>query len=142
MSPAKLGTAAALAAVSLAMPGVAQASFSATAAGTAAIASTTLRNGTGLAAACAQGAVKGIVLTWTASPDAFVTGYVVRRSINGATPVVLATVSALTYNDATAQTAAKGDTYSYTIAAVVQSWSTSPSAAVSRSWPAPQGKCV
>lgn len=138
----RLRLAAVIAVVLVAVPDLASAAFSAAGTGDTKVGAATVRNGTGLTATCGSGSVKGISLAWSPSPDSFVTGYTVRRSINGAAAVVLATASGLTYNDASAQSAAKGDTYSYTISAVVQSWSTSPSPVASRSFPFPKGQCT
>lgn len=65
----------------LVVPTASGAAWSSSATGTAAIGATTMTNASGFTAACAAtNKTKGVVLSWTASPDAFVEHYDIVRS--------------------------------------------------------------
>lgn len=69
-----------------------------------------------------------VLVSWTASTSAGITGYAVTRSTNGAAPVVIATVAATatSYNDTTVT---GSTTYVYAVASTVQGWTSSTTAA-------------
>ena len=136
-------TAAVLLAGVVGLTGIAQATFSASAAGTAELGAATLRNASSFAAACAANTpTSAVTLTWVASPDAFVTSYEITRSGTGGTVTLTAAANATTLSDSPPTGA--GRTYTYTIAARVQGWSTPPSAGSTVSYTGGGGgnKCV
>lgn len=96
----------------------ADASWSASGAGSAAIAADTVDNATGFAAVCAaRRANSAVTLSWTATPDAYVEGYQIVRSAAGggtaATFLVPRTTTTMTDSPPTGA----GIAYSYTIQA-------------------------
>jgi hypothetical protein len=74
--------AAALAAAVVALPGIAQAKFSATGSGTAKLGAATMTNATNFKAVCRSGS--SVTVTWVISPDTYVDGYQISRSGPGA----------------------------------------------------------
>ena len=135
--------AAALAAAVIALPGIARANFSATGSGNATVGATTLRNASAFTSTCTAGSNKGpIALGWTASPDAYVTSYVITRSVNGGAPTPITVLApATSYSDVVNPN--KNDVFTYTIRAVAQSWTTAAlPAAAAASFTGNGGKCV
>jgi hypothetical protein len=70
-----------------------------------------------------------VLVSWTASPSVFVTGYVVTRATSPGAPVTLATLPAGTTSYADS-TVTGSTTYTYDVTATYQGWT---SAAVSGS---------
>lgn len=124
--------AAVIAAVALiALPATAFGKWSASASGSAAVGSDTVNNATSFFSACVAG---GIKLTWVKSVDTYVAVYRITRTITGGSPTTLSDQpgTATTYTDSFAYP--KNVTYSYTIAARVQNWSSPQSAATVRTF--------
>jgi endoglucanase len=69
-----------------------------------------------------------ILVSWTPSGSSFATGYTVRRTTNGGTPSIVATVAATTtsYDDTTV---AGATTYTYSVVATYLSWTSATASA-------------
>ena len=129
----------------IALPGIAQAKFTASGSGGVRVQALTLRNAGGFAAACASNTPGSAVnLTWTASPDAFVTSYVITRTGTGAGAAKTITVAANVTSTSDSPANPAGNTYSYSIVAKVQNWTTAASAPSSVSYTDGGGgnKCI
>jgi hypothetical protein len=118
------------AAVVFALPGLAHAKYTAIAgSGSTTVAATSMRNATLFAAACsANTPAASVNLSWTKSLDTFVTSYVITRSGTGGTVTLPSVPAANPPAASDAPPTGAGNTYTYTIAAKVQSWTTSQSA--------------
>lgn len=108
----------------LALPGVADALWNATAGGSTRVVSATVANASGFTAAC--GSVRGrtlsIGLSWTASPTAFVTGYQILRTATGDGTNATISVAGRTTSSHTDSVSTDSATYSYTIRALGSGW--------------------
>jgi hypothetical protein len=109
---AKAVTAAvALAAAVVALPGIAQAKFTATGAGTAKLGAATMNNATTFKAVCRSGT--SVTITWVISPDTYVDGYQISRSGPGGAQTWLLPRTTATMTDSGLGAGA----YTYTIQA-------------------------
>ena len=74
------------------------------------------------------------LVSWTASPTSGVTGYQVTRAVNGAAPVVIATLgaTATSYDDTTV---AGSTTYVYGVAATLRAWTSTTATATAVTTP-------
>lgn len=130
----------------LSLPVGASAQWSAIASGSAETRADDMTNATNFTAACTnKTSNSSVTLTWTASPDLYVSGYhLVRTSSNGT--VASGTLSGRTtvsYTDNISQPA--GQTFTYTIRAVSSgtSWSTTATTASGQpSYTGPKNGCV
>jgi fibronectin type 3 domain-containing protein len=77
---------------------------------------------------CPNRKAGNVLVSWTSSTSAGVTGYQVTRSTNGATPVVIATVgaTATSFDDTTVT---GSTTYVYGVASTLQAWTSSATSA-------------
>ncbi|GAC1609257.1 MAG: hypothetical protein NVS3B26_09610 [Mycobacteriales bacterium] len=99
-----------------------------------------MTNATGFAATCVVGSRGPTTLSWTQSPDAFVTSYVIVRTGNpGAAATFTVAAPASTFTDAYSRNAV----FTYAIQAVVQNWTTATLAAPGTvNYSGPGGRCV
>lgn len=128
-----------LTAAVVALPGLAQANYSAAGGGSAQLGARTISNATGLTSACAaKTGPDDVRLTWTLSPDAAFVSYVINRTGTGGAPVgtINAAGNAVTVVDINNFTNSNGYTLTYTIRAVVGTapWTTTASASTTRTF--------
>lgn len=116
----------------------ASAVWSASASGKGQLGADTMANATGLTTACSG--TSSIALTWTRSPDSYVAGYrILRSGSNGSSVTLNAAATASSYTDT--PTTVKSVTYTYSIRAVAQSWTTAALAASSTRSFSSTGRC-
>lgn len=136
-----VGVIAVLVAAPLSFPGAAAAGWSAEASGPASVGAATLRNASAFTATCRTGTKGPVTLSWTASPDAYLSSYViVRTGSPGAAATFTVSAPATSYTDQLVPN--KNDVFTYTIHAAVWSWTTPVLTAPGLvSFTGPGGKC-
>lgn len=130
----------------VALPGLAQAKWSAAASGSIRAGATSIRNATGLTSACAiNPGPDDVTLSWALSPDSAFVSYVITRTGTGGatTGTINAAGNATTATDVNSFTNTAGYTLTYTIRAVVGTapWTTVASASTTRTF-TKSGKCT
>ena len=138
-------TVAVLSAAVVALPGIAQANYSATGSGSATLGAMTIRNASGLTSACVSNpGADDVTLSWTASPDSAIVSYVIDRVATGGAPnaSLPSAKGTISLTDSNTYTGASAYTYTYTIRAVVGTapWTTTVSASTTRTF-TKTGKC-
>jgi Tfp pilus assembly protein PilX len=131
-------------AVVLLTPGLAQAKWTASGSGTPRVGATTMRNATAFTSTCVNFGARPILLTWTDSADTFVASYTITRT--GPTPAQNGTATVAYgsnnfYLDQPPRTNS-GDTYTYTIKAVLNNWVTPAVAAPARTYTTATQPCA
>lgn len=130
----------------LAAPAAASVAWSATAAGSAATGTATMRNASGFTAACTnKGANSTVQLRWTPSPEPYATGYDILRTSSDGTTTVISVPGATTSSHVDRGMQAAGLSFTYTIRTTSTGtlWQTPPSPATgSPSYTGPRGGCV
>jgi hypothetical protein len=141
----RTATVAVLAAAVVALPGAADAKWSATGAGSPVVGAATMRNASGPTSTCFNfSGSQRIAASWTASPDTWVVSYLVKRTGNA--PGANATLAPVTYGtnfllDTPPRTNV-GDSYTYTIQSVRNNWITSTITTPTRTYTTAGAACT